>query len=239
MGSDPHQGRHAGVSERKGRESATAASADAPPRPATAADLEALLFVVDRPLARREVAKLLGAEKSHVDRLVRELGASLGERGIVLVEHGDELQLASGPDQARAVLAWIGAGGSDMTAAPLETLAIIAYRQPITKGGVEEIRGVDADYALRVLLERGLIEEAGRMETPGRPIRYATTLEFLRRFGLPNIAALPPLEGDAEALLSLDLASETAVGGATEQEGDAATDEGAPATPADEASAAD
>ena len=214
-------------------------TADAERRPATAADLEALLFVVDRPLARREVAKLLGAEKSHVDRLVGDLRASLSERGIVLVEHGDELQLASGPEQARAVLAWVGAGGSDMTAAPLETLAIIAYRQPITKGGVEEIRGVDADYALRVLLERGLIEEAGRMETPGRPIRYATTLEFLRRFGLPNIGALPPLEGDAEALLSLELTSDSAVDAAIDDERASAANEAGPTTPADEVSAAD
>ena len=125
------------------------------PRPATAADLEALLFVVDRPLTRREAAKLVGAEKSQFDRLVRELVESLAARGIVLIEHGEELQLASGPEQARTVLAWVGAGGSDMTAAPLETLAIIAYRQPITKGGIEEIRGVDADYALRLLLEIG------------------------------------------------------------------------------------
>ena len=69
-----------------------------------------------------------------------------------------------------------------------------------TKAGIEEIRGVDADYALRVLIERGLIEEAGRLETAGRPIRYATTLEFLRRFGLGSLADLPALEGDAEAL---------------------------------------
>lgn len=227
------------MSEAMAKGRAEAVPASAPPRSATAADLEALLFVVDRPLTRREAAKLLGAEKAHFDRLVRELGGILAERGIVLVEHGDELQLASGPDQARAVLAWVGAGGSDMTAAPLETLAIIAYRQPITKGGVEEIRGVDADYALRVLLERGLIEEAGRMETPGRPIRYATTLEFLRRFGLPSIGALPPLEGDAEALLSLELKSESAAGAATDAESEAPADDRGPSTPADEASATD
>ena len=122
-----------------------------------------------------------------------------------------------------------------MTAAPLETLAIIAYRQPITKGGVEEIRGVDADYALRVLLERGLIEEAGRMETAGRPIRYATTLEFLRRFGLSSLSALPPLEGDAESLLSLELKSESAAARSSEAE----DLDGAPSTPADEETAAD
>ena len=175
---------------------------------ATAEDLEALLFVVDRPITRREAAKLLESSKGDLDRLVTELSASLAQRGITLITHGDELQLASGAEQARAVLAWVGTGGSDLTAAPLETLAVIAYRQPVTKAGVEEIRGVDADYALRVLIERGLIEEAGRMETAGRPIRYATTLEFLRRFGLGSLADLPALEGDAEALRHLELRSE-------------------------------
>ncbi len=178
-------------------------SVAAAPWVATVEDLEALLFVVDRPITRREAAKLLEASKSDVDRLVTALTADLAERGITLITHGDELQLASGAEQARAVLAWVGTGGSDLTAAPLETLAVIAYRQPVTKGGIEEIRGVDADYALRVLIERGLIEEAGRLETAGRPIRYATTLEFLRRFGLGSLADLPALEGDAEALRQL------------------------------------
>lgn len=143
-------------------------SVAAAPWVATVEDLEALLFVVDRPITRREAAKLLEASKNDVDRLVTALTADLAERGITLITHGDELQLASGAEQARAVLAWVGTGGSDLTAAPLETLAVIAYRQPVTKGGIEEIRGVDADYALRVLIERGLIEEAGRLETAGR-----------------------------------------------------------------------
>jgi segregation and condensation protein B len=136
------------------------------------------------------------------------------------------------------VLAWVGTGGSDLTAAPLETLAVIAYRQPVTKGGIEEIRGVDADYALRVLIERGLIEEAGRLETAGRPIRYATTLEFLRRFGLGSLADLPALEGDAEALRHMDLRSE-APDSATEQSDEADADSDAPSTPAQEDAATD
>ncbi len=181
--------------------------------PATAADLEALLFVVDRPLTRKEAAKLLEADRAAFDRLVTELQKSLTSRGITLLTHGDELQLTSGPEQARAVLAWIGTGGSDMTAAPLETLTVIAYRQPVTKAGIEEIRGVDADYGLRVLLERGLIEEVDRLETAGRPHRYATTLEFLRKFGLSSLTDLPTLEGDAESLLHLQLVSEAPGGG--------------------------
>jgi len=220
-------------------------STAAAPWVATVEDLEALLFVVDRPITRREAAKLLEASKSDLDRLVAALTANLAQRGITLITHGDELQLASGAEQARAVLAWVGTGGSDLTAAPLETLAVIAYRQPVTKGGVEEIRGVDADYALRVLLERGLIEEAGRMETAGRPIRYATTLEFLRRFGLGSLADLPPLEGDAEALRHMDLRSETpdqSVESAEAADADAettGTESDAPSTPAQEDAATD
>jgi len=217
----------------------------AAPWVATVEDLEALLFVVDRPITRREAAKLLEASKSDLDALVTALTANLAQRGITLITHGDELQLASGAEQARAVLAWVGTGGSDLTAAPLETLAVIAYRQPVTKGGVEEIRGVDADYALRVLLERGLIEEAGRMETAGRPIRYATTLEFLRRFGLGSLADLPALEGDAEALRHMDLRSEAADAsvatgdseGAETESADSESD--APSTPAQEDAATD
>ena len=211
-------------------------SVAAAPWVATVEDLEALLFVVDRPITRREAAKLLEASKSDLDRLVTALTANLAQRGITLITHGDELQLASGAEQARAVLAWVGTGGSDLTAAPLETLAVIAYRQPVTKGGIEEIRGVDADYALRVLLERGLIEEAGRLETAGRPIRYATTLEVLRRFGLGSLADLPALEGDAEALRHLELRSEAPDSSAARSDEALAESEesNAPTTPAQE-----
>jgi len=216
-------------------------SVAAAPWVATVEDLEALLFVVDRPITRREAAKLLEASKSDLDRLVTTLTADLAQRGITLITHGDELQLASGAEQARAVLAWVGTGGSDLTAAPLETLAVIAYRQPVTKGGIEEIRGVDADYALRVLLERGLIEEAGRLETAGRPIRYATTLEFLRRFGLGSLADLPALEGDAEALRHLELRSEAPDSSASRSDEALAESEesNAPTTPAQEDAATD
>ncbi len=216
-------------------------SVAAAPWVATVEDLEALLFVVDRPITRREAAKLLEASKSDLDRLVTALTADLAQRGITLITHGDELQLASGAEQARAVLAWVGTGGSDLTAAPLETLAVIAYRQPVTKGGIEEIRGVDADYALRVLLERGLIEEAGRLETAGRPICYATTLEFLRRFGLGSLADLPALEGDAEALRHLELRSEAPDSSASRRDEALAESEesNAPTTPAQEDAATD
>ena len=216
-------------------------SVAAAPWVATVEDLEALLFVVDRPITRREAAKLLEASKSDLDRLVTALTANVAQRGITLITHGDELQLASGAEQARAVLAWVGTGGSDLTAAPLETLAVIAYRQPVTKGGIEEIRGVDADYALRVLLERGLIEEAGRLETAGRPIRYATTLEFLRRFGLGSLADLPALEGDAEALRHLELRSEAPDSSASRSDEALAESEEshAPTTPAQEDAATD
>ncbi|MEY4389269.1 MAG: SMC-Scp complex subunit ScpB [Chloroflexota bacterium] len=206
------------------------APSGAPRPPATVSDLEALLFVVDRPIERREAAKLLEVDRKELDRLIAALRERLVDRGITLVVHNDELQLASGPAQARAVLAWVGTGGSDLTAAPLETLAIVAYRQPVTKAGIEEIRGVDADYALRLLLERGLIEEVDRLETPGRPHRYGTTLEFLRRFGLASLADLPALEGDADALRHLELKSEVAP---------PAVDGSLPSTPADEAAAAD
>jgi segregation and condensation protein B len=105
----------------------------------------------------------------------------------------------------------------------------------VTKAGIEEIRGVDADYGLRVLLERGLIEEVDRLETAGRPHRYATTLEFLRKFGLSSLTDLPALEGDAESLLHLQLVSEAPGSGGAADRDDA---EG-PSSPAGEGALAD
>ena len=167
----------------------------------TEAALEALLFVAERPLGRREIATLAGVDRDTVDARVGDLEISLAGRGIRLVTSGDRLELATAPEAGRLIGRYIGADATRLSPAALETLAIVAYRQPVTKGGVERIRGVDSDYTMRALLHRRLIVELGRSDTPGRPYLYGTDFEFLERFGIASLDELPPLEADLAARL--------------------------------------
>jgi segregation and condensation protein B len=167
----------------------------------TEASLEALLFVAERPLGRREIAALTGVDREIVDARVGDLETSLTARGIRLVTSGDRVELATAPEAGRLIGRYIGADATRLSPAALETLAIVAYRQPVTKGGVERIRGVDSDYTMRVLLHRRLVVELGRAETPGRPYLYGTDFEFLERFGIASLEELPPLEAEVAARL--------------------------------------
>jgi len=135
----------------------------------TEATLEALLFVAERPLARREIAQLAGVDRATVDARIGDLEVSLAARGIALVASGDRIELATAPEAGRLIGRYVGADATRLSAAALETLAIVAYRQPVTKSAVERIRGVDSDYTMRSLLHRRLIVELGRSVTPGRP----------------------------------------------------------------------
>ena len=108
----------------------------------------------------------------------------LRERGIRLVVDGDRVELATAPEGGALVARYVGADAVRLSPASLETLAIVAYRQPVTKSAVERIRGVDSDYTIRTLLHRRLVVELGRSDAPGRPFLYGTGFEFLERFGL-------------------------------------------------------
>ncbi|MHB8893133.1 MAG: SMC-Scp complex subunit ScpB, partial [Candidatus Limnocylindrales bacterium] len=114
---------------------------------------------------------------------------------------GDRVELVTAPDAGALIARYVGADAVRMSPAGLETLAIVAYRQPITKGGVERIRGVDSDYSIRALVHRRLVVELGRSEAPGRPILYGTGFEFLERFGLTTLDDLPPLDLDVAVRL--------------------------------------
>ncbi len=164
--------------------------------------LEALLFVAERPLSRREIATLAGIDRQTVDGLLGDLEVVLRDRGLRLVAAGDEIQLVTAPEAGSLVARYVGVSGQRLSPAALETLAIVAYRQPVTRGMVERIRGVDSDYVLRTLVHRRLVVEQGRADTPGRPILYGTGFDFLERFGLTSLDDLPPLE--PEAALRLD-----------------------------------
>jgi len=156
--------------------------------------LEALLFVAERPLARREIAMLAGVDRATVDARLGDLEVSLAGRGIRLVSSGDRVELVTAPDAGALVARHVGADGIRLSPAALETLAIVAYRQPVTRALVDQTRGVDSDYTIRSLLHRRLIVELGRAPGPGRPYRYGTGFDFLERFGLTSLDELPALD---------------------------------------------
>ena len=123
-------------------------------------------------------------------------------RGIRLLVDGDRVELATAPEAGALVARYVGADAVRLSPASLETLAIVAYRQPVTKAAIERIRGVDSDYTIRSLLHRRLVVELGRSEAPGRPFLYGTGFEFLERFGLTSLDELPPLDVDVAARLA-------------------------------------
>lgn len=168
----------------------------------TEAALEALLFVAERPLTRREIAALAGTDRATVDERLGDLEVALRERGVRLVTDGDRVELATAPEAGDLVARYVGADAIRLSAASLETLAIIAYRQPVTKAAIERIRGVDSDYTVRTLLHRRLVVELGRSDAPGRPFLYGTEFEFLERFGLTSLDELPALDVDVAARLA-------------------------------------
>lgn len=169
---------------------------DRPPIELSEAALEALLFVAERPLTRREIATLAGTDRETVDARIGDLEVSLRDRGLRIVVDGDRVELATAAAGGALVARYVGADAIRLSPASLETLAIVAYRQPITKSAVERIRGVDSDYTVRTLLHRRLVVELGRSDAPGRPYLYGTSFEFLERFGLTSLEDLPPLDVD-------------------------------------------
>ena len=158
--------------------------------------LEALFFVSDEPLASSVLAQELEVDRRTADALCDRLARELDDRGsgLVLRNVAGGWRLFTHPDAAPVVERFVlSSRQARLTKAALETLGIVAYKQPVTRHQISAIRGVNSDGVLRALVDRGLIEEAGRDETPGRPVLYATTPAFLERLGLPSLASLPSL----------------------------------------------
>lgn len=153
--------------------------------------VEAVLFVAEKPVSRGELARTTGATARQVETALTEIEASYEGTGLRLQHDGDEWQIATAPETAPYVSAYLGADRLRVSPASLETLAVIAYRQPITRAEVEAVRGVNCDQTIYTLMSRRLIEERGRKETAGRPILYGTTWEFLECFGLTSLEQLP------------------------------------------------
>lgn len=153
------------------------------------------MFIAGEPVTVGQLARALELPPDAVEAALEQLAAACRERGVRVQRMGDSVRLVSAPESAAAVERFLGVQAPPrLSAAALEALAIIAYRQPITRAQVEAIRGVDSSGVIRALLGRDLIAEAGRLETVGRPILYVTSAEFLRHFGLGSLAELPPLE---------------------------------------------
>ncbi len=169
-----------------------------------AAQLEALLFVAPGPVTPNQLSEALGVSVREVEQELKELEARYQqEHGLRLQRYYGRIQLTTAPEMAPLVEVFLGLEAtSRLSRAALETLAILAYQQPTTRPEIDAIRGVNSDSVLKSLLSKGLVQEVGRAERPGRPILYTTTSEFLQHFGLNSLEELPPLSlesGDEEA----------------------------------------
>jgi segregation and condensation protein B len=164
--------------------------------------VESLLFVADRPVAVAQLAQALEVDEKAVEEALSALNEATlrGKRGLRLQRDRDRVQLATTPDAAPHIQRFLGLELSGpLSQAALEALAIVAYRQPVTRAQVDTIRGVNCESVLRTLVSRGLVEEIGRLEQVGRPILYGTTFEFLQQFGLGSLEELPPEEKEIPA----------------------------------------
>jgi segregation and condensation protein B len=156
--------------------------------------LEALLFVAPEPVTTAQMAAALDVAPSVIERGLNELDATLSGRGLRLQRHGGRFQLTTAPELAELIERFLGLEATThLSRAALETLAIIAYQQPVTRPQIDAIRGVNSDSMMKSLLHKGLILESGRADGPGRPILYSTSPEFLQHFGLNSILEMPPL----------------------------------------------
>lgn len=160
---------------------------------------EALLFVAERPLTTAEMAELGGVPRLQAEASLAGLAEEMADagRGLRLQRLDDAWQMVTAPEVGERLAAYASRSEARLTTAALEALAVVAYRQPCTRGEVDRVRGVDSDYVMRSLLHRRLIQEVGRRDTPGRPILYGTSFAFLERFGLTSLDDLPGLAADA------------------------------------------
>ncbi len=164
-----------------------------------AAKIEAMLFVSAEPVPVAQLTAALDVNSTVVERSLKELEESLATRGLRLQRNAGRVQMTTAPEIASLVEKFLGLEAvTHLSRAALETLAIIAYQQPCTRPQVDSLRGVNSDGMMKSLLSKGLIQEAGRTEGPGRPILYSTSPEFLQHFGLGSIAELPPLVLETE-----------------------------------------
>lgn len=169
--------------------------------------IESILFAAGESVSRKELSDILEMSEDEIIKAVERLSDFYreNERGLKIISLEDEYQLCTVEQNYRYVQA-LAEPRKKQTLSPaaLETLSIVAYHQPVTRGSIEYIRGVNSDGPVNRLIERGLIEEGGRLDAPGRPILYVTTQEFLRSFGLSSLSELPDIQTGIGAQISVD-----------------------------------
>ena len=169
--------------------------------------MEAVLFAAGEPVDIKRICVALDLDRETAEIVLRQLGDAYAfdRRGIRLIRMEDSYQLCSAPEYAEVIRkAFEVRKPAKLSQPALEVLTIIAYYQPTTRAYVDQVRGVDSSYTVGLLLERGLIEECGRLQVPGRPILYRTTKNFLRSFHLSSLEDLPEIPGmEAEGQLRL------------------------------------
>jgi segregation and condensation protein B len=166
--------------------------------------VESLLFVASEPVPIMQIAEALEVKTAEVEQALADLNAEIVARGVRVQRKGDKVQLTTQPECAPYVEKFLGLDLTTRLSKPaLETLAIIAYQQPVTRAQIEHVRGVNCDAVLATLLNRGLIEELGRLETAGRPIQYGTTFAFLQHFGLRGLEDMPSLQPEEATALEV------------------------------------
>ncbi len=169
-------------------------------REAEVAALEALLFVAKDPLRAEKIAEIMEISEENIHELVETLQERYADQlsGLVLIELDNGYKIGTKPSMARYIEVLYKQPTQTLSNAALEVLSIVAYKQPLTRGEIDFIRGVHSDTALATLVEKGLIKEIGRKDSPGRPILYGTTDVFLLHFGLKSLSDLPELDIDEE-----------------------------------------
>lgn len=163
------------------------------------AQIEAILFTMGESVEINKIANALDIKPGQVKKIVKEMQKELEseDRGIKIIELENAYQMCSKPEMYEALIKIAKQPKRQvLTDVLMETLSIIAYKQPITKSEIERIRGVKSDFAVNKLVEYMLVEEVGRMDTPGRPLLFGTTEEFLRRFGVESSDTLPVITPD-------------------------------------------
>ncbi|MCL5999369.1 MAG: SMC-Scp complex subunit ScpB [Chloroflexi bacterium] len=166
-----------------------------PITPVLSAQIESILYAAGEPASISAIAAALDASSQDIETALDELNVQCQSRGIRLQRHGNEVQLVTAPEVAERIQKFLGLEATNrLSTAALETLAIIAYKQPITKPQIEMIRGVNCDGVMKTLEMHNLIKELGRAETVGHPMRYGVSFEFLQHFGLHGVNELPPID---------------------------------------------
>jgi segregation and condensation protein B len=163
------------------------------------ANLEAVLFVAPVSVTLSQLASALDITEREIEKVLTQLGEDYQERGFRIQRHAGRIQLTTAPEAGESVERFLGMEITTyLSQAALEALSIVAYEQPVTRPQVDSIRGVNSDGVMKSLLHKGLIQDVGRADGPGRPILYATTPEFLQQFGLNSLEEIPPIEIEEE-----------------------------------------